>query len=189
MRLVFVLAICGCSSVEGPAALDASTPSCATTSCVAGAECRLPNGGGTCHCFEPGQWTCGASGRPPSDAGFSVDVWAPPLDTAFTAPPADRAEPTYYFGLSEGGCGDRVAACDDSTTTPLAEKTIESLMRKCALSCTRLRLFTDTNGCPEVVMLNVEWVDGALKCVVSEIGKYRWPCARTFDVSTRSCPE
>lgn len=189
MRLVVVLALCvlACSSAEDAPTVDAAQPSCATTSCVTGASCALPNGAGSCRCLEPGQWTCGTSATSPNDGGFAVDASTPQPDTTLTAPPADRAEPTFYFPFREGGCSEYAAACDGAISPAYAKLT--AMMLECGLACTRLSLYTDPGGCPQVVSLDAEWTDGALACVADAIGSYRWPCARSFEARTTSCPK
>lgn len=167
---------------------DASLSSCKTTTCVKGATCTTGNGE-TCHCIEDGAWSCGTVATPPYDGGFSIDSMPPPFDTAFTAPPADASRPTYYFPLIEGGCADNVAACDEPISIGTANNKIRDLMLACGLSCTNLELIVGGDGCPLTVSLNTEWVAGGLKCIANEIVMYRFPCAKSFNVTTSSCPD
>ena len=178
----------GCSSSEPSATeSDAAPRTCAQTSCVPGASCRLPNGG-VCQCFDAGEWSCGAG--EPADAGFfpTPDTGTGVIDGG-VAPPADTGMRDYDYPFDQTGCGGRPAACSDSTTIPTAEAQLRTMMNKCGLSCTRLVLTVDGDGCPRHVTINNDWIAGGFACVVSEIATYRWPCDPLLEAQTSSCPK
>lgn len=185
--LVAASFLLACNSADETATVsDASTPSCATTSCVAGATCRTANGD-TCRCVDAGEWTCGTSATRPEDAGFVFDTGSP--DTIFTAPRADASRPTYYYPPTEGGCADAIAACDEPISIGTAQNKIRELMEKCGLYCTQLELRVGGDSCPLAVTLNTESVSGSLVCVANEIAAYRFPCSKDIFVTTTSCPD
>lgn len=188
-RLLLAIALLGCSSSEPSATeADAGARTCAQTSCVPGASCRLPNGG-VCQCFDAGEWSCGA-GAPAADADFFpvFDTGTGVIDGG-AAPPADTAVPSYDYPFDQAGCGGRPAACTDTTTIATAETQLRTMMSKCGLSCTRIVLEVDTEGCPRHVTANNDWIAGGFACVVGEISTYRWPCGPLLEAVTSGCPK
>lgn len=188
--LVIALLLSACSSSEAGSspASDTAAPTCATTSCVPGASCRIP-GGGTCQCFDAGEWSCGATPAP-FDTGPVFDSARP--DSFFTAPPADSEPPppagwiTFSFG--EGACDGGFLACTDSTTIETARTRLRDAMVKCGLTCTSMILELTDAGCPYRMSINFEPLAGALACAAKSIGGDRYPCASKITVDvTAGC--
>jgi hypothetical protein len=189
--LVACLLLACSGGEETPAVADASLSSCQTTSCVTGATCSTPVGV-ICKCIETGQWACGATATTPTDGGFTFDTDpGPPSDTKFVAPPAETGSKSMSASYPlTGSCDLSPSACtSDESEYPSADSFIRSVMNKCGLSCTSLTLEVTEAGCPQRVSINYEWITGAFECTRKDLGNYRYPCGRVFEVSTTGCPD
>jgi hypothetical protein len=188
MRAVVVCVfLFGCSSAEPSTTTDTAQPTCATTSCVPGASCRLPTGG-TCQCFDAGEWSCGAAPSSPYDAGLAYDSIAP--DTIYSAPPADSMPPPGTWvtqTYAAGGCGGTLEPCSDTALADVKTR-LRDVMRKCGLYCVSLILETTEDGCPVRVSVNYEPVAGALSCFEKSTAATNIQCGPTIAVEeTAGC--
>lgn len=178
-RFIVALVLVGCSSSpEVSTTTDSAAPTCATTSCVPGASCRLPSGG-MCQCFDAGEWACGSGSA--FDAGAVVDTRS---DTVFVAPPADTAPPPgASVTFPAGACAGTFVACTaDPLTMENGRDRLRNLMTTCGFTCNWAILELTEEGCPWRLSFNFEPVDGALACMAKAIASDRYQCATKINV-------
>ena len=177
MRALLLVALLGCSSGEAALTTDAAAPSCATTSCVPGATCRLPTGA-TCACFDAGAWSCG-SGVEPYDTGthFSFDAAAPDTE------PRDLGT---SVALDAANCESKPSVmCGESNPSPAV---IASMMKDCSLYCAEVYFYAELTGCVTSLTFTGDVDAKRLACIRDRIGAYAW-CPGGHGWRTTACPK